>query len=154
MLNINGSGRSRQQRLDPVMETRRVSGAVNPLPTTKDVVITKRITVPLSTTESTPLTVANLVSALPSGTFEIRLQKISFYGNSTDAASSELNVADLTSDLAAFVDFGTPGHQRSQIHLTPAFELRQKWFTSSDTTGIYTVNGTAVVQATVEVRYS
>ena len=100
---------------------------------------------------------SDLNSVMPSGsTYEIRIQKLSFYGTATD---SLLSVSDVTSDKVELRDVGTAGQQKGQVHLTPALVLRQAWNGQAATTVLYNIVATdpaitsITVQATVEVRF-
>jgi hypothetical protein len=146
----------KQLRLDPILETKRVTGPSDPSPTLQDFTLMRRITLAVAVTGGTAtFGLADINTVLPSGsTYDVRLQKVSFYGAATDDL---IDVTDAISDKAYFRDAGTAGQRRSQIHLTPSLELRSDWNGQAATTVLYTINApnasTVVVQATVEIRF-
>jgi hypothetical protein len=146
----------KQLRLDPILETKRVTGPSDPTPTLQDFTLMRRITLGVAVTTGTAtFGLADINTVLPSGSnYDVRLQKVSFYGQATDDV---FDVTDVTSDKAYFRDAGTAGQRRSQIHLTPSLELRSEWNGQSATTVLYNINApnasTVLIQATVEIRF-
>ena len=142
---------------DRFLSTTRVSGPMDPVATTVDVVITKKSSVTITLSNSFHfLTTSELETALPSiAGATYRLQKISFYAPA--ASSSYVRVLDVASDEASFVDYGTQGSIRPQIHLAPSLQLRQRWFVAKEAAAnLYEIRGVGtdiiVIQFTVEIR--
>jgi hypothetical protein len=142
------------------MDTKRVNGPSDPVATTRDVVVTKKVTIPVVGAPGTLIAVTNVMiaSVLPPTNFTYRIQKASFYGAADPGGS--VTVTDLKSDEAEFVDYGTSGSVRPQIHLRPAFELRNAWYDKATANDFYTVEfGSAspssqgLLQLTLEVRF-
>jgi len=154
MLSSRGTrGVAGRSAFDPrALSTQRVSGPGDPAPISTDIVIVKKFNVPLATTGTTPVNVTPVLiaGALPSCVDKFRLVKMSFYG----ADDTSITVADLTTDLGHFQDFGTPGNMRCQLHLAPAFSLRDTWQLPASTTALYSVvsASTSILQITLEVR--
>jgi hypothetical protein len=167
-LRSGGNSRSRKtprlggtivRAVDAGMDTRRVNGPSDPVTTTVDVVFTKKITYRLVQTGTTPVQVTNaiLISELPAVRLTYRIQKVSFYAQA--AAGQFIEVVDFKSDEASFVDFGTQGSVRPQIHLRPAWQLRNQWWDNATAETFYEcLSGAGVpgipiiLQATLEVR--
>lgn len=134
------------------MSSTRVNGSPDPPPVEQCLDITKRwyIVVPKGTYNMTPKLI---ISSLPgynstaqTSIFErIRIEKISVYGE--EPSQLRLNVTD--GDGAKFVDDGTAGERRPQLHIQPDFQLRSKWYKTTDTTTIFAVGSDTPVQTRV-----
>jgi len=117
------------------MSTVRAGNAIDPPQTTTNVVGTKRIRklVPL-TLKVGQLTLGDIRSCLPLTLPELRFLKLSVWGGDDTDLSCVFPVGSITNlhpgDDAVWNDTGTPGNQRAQIHLTPAFDYRNFWFNS------------------------
>jgi len=141
------------------MATTRVSGPADPVTTTGDVVFTKRITFRATGATGT-ITDVQLTSVLPLvGSYTYRLVKLSFYAAAD--ATSFVELVDEKTDQATFVDYGTQGSIRPQVHIRPSWQLRNQWFEKGTAETFYTWRthaaqpaSNAVVQATLEVRLS
>lgn len=89
---------------------------------------------------------------------EMRLKRVELWDTAAnEATDTPLTLTVQTSgggDGAVFRDFGTPGERRAHIAVIPNFALRQRWFTSSDTTNLITVAspGSQIVRLTLELR--
>lgn len=148
---------------DVGMRTTLVAGPRDPPQVTPDLIVQKRVLIRLTINSNpgTPLQPSTISAAIIGETtpgYTIRLLKLSVYGSQGDEDNA-ITVADTTSDLAVFTDFGTYGAVRPQIHIRPSFELRQRWFGYQDQTPLYDISCTtgtviAVVAATVEVRFA
>jgi len=140
------------------MEPKRVNGPSDPATTTVDCVFTKKITIvlPVPDTVGGNVTDDLITGELPPVGLTYRIQKVSFYAPA--AANAFIEVNDLKSDEAGFVDYGTQGSVRPQIHIRPAWQLRNAWFDRGTSETFYSVFGnggassTVIVQMTVEVR--
>jgi len=165
----NRTQRNRVQ--DPGFRTTLVSGPSDPVQTTPDIIMHKKVLLELlqpAANQSAPLTVAMIANILPEFTtnYMIRISKLSFYllqTSGTNGSSSspiaegypELRITDLTTDLATFSDRGAYGSIMPQIHIRPSFELRQQWFLSNDTTVLYNAlggNRLMMVNVSIEIR--
>jgi hypothetical protein len=145
---------------DRFLATTRVNGPSDPPTTTKDVVVEKRVSfrTPAQVIGVSTITSDTISAQLPNVTgLTFRIQKLSVYDDATTGAGIELN--DLTSDLASFRDYGTAGSIRPQVHITPALEVRQRWFVKGTPVPVYTIRGDsatdvggAVTVVTVEMR--
>jgi hypothetical protein len=130
-----------------------VRGPVDPAPINNTIVVTKKVEIGLAAS-AVNLTGVTLSQALQgSSTFfdVLRIQKISAYG--TDSGSITVDFPG--QDQAHFVDRGTPGAQRAQLHLMPTFSQRSTWIPITDTTNQVTLTSTVaggVVQVTLEAR--
>jgi hypothetical protein len=110
------------------------------------------------------LTLGDLRSCLPLTTPELRVIKLSAWGTDEETLSCVFPVGSATNvhpgDNAVWTDNGTPGNQRAQIHLTPAFDYRNFWFLSTaDSTIVLATFGSSVtasehiiVDVTVQYR--
>ncbi len=132
-----------------------VNGPVDPLPINNDVVVTKRVE--LSLTSATPLDVtgAKLSTALQASVayFDtFRIQKISAYDEASTGA--EITVDFPGFDGGNFVDRGTAGQRRPQLHLSPTFSQRSTWGALTDTATLFTATAAVggVLQVTIQVR--
>jgi len=161
MRRLGGSqaGKVTASMQDRFLATTRVNGPNDPPTTTKDVVVEKRLSfrIPLAVIGVSTVTSDTISAQLPNVTgLTFRIQKLSVYDDATTGSSIELN--DLTSDLASFRDYGTAGSIRPQVHITPALEVRQRWFVKGTPVSIYTIlrgsaiAGTGVAVVTVEMR--
>lgn len=146
---------------DVGLRTTLVSGPPDPPQTTPDLIIQKRVLLRMSVSSTgTPLQPSDISARILGATntgYLIRLMKLSVYGSQGNEDES-ICVSDTTSDLATFVDYGTYGSLRPQIHIRPSFEVRQQWFGVQDQTVLYNLSVTngdiiAIVAATVEVRF-
>ena len=155
--------RRRQDVFDVGLRTTLVSGPKDPPQVTPDLIIQKRVLIRMSVSSGagTPLQPSTISAAIIGEVtpgYTIRLLKLSVYGSQGDEDQS-ITVADTTTDLAVFTDFGTYGAIRPQVHIRPSFELRQRWFGYQDQTPLYDISITsgnviAIVAATVEVRFA
>jgi len=134
-----------------------VRGPVDPAPIDNTIKITKRVE--LVTVPATALNVnaAMLFTALQgSSTFfdALRIQKISAYDDS--AAGSFVQVSFPGQDGANYIDRGTMGQKRAQVHLSPSFEQRATWLGPAVVGSQFAVTTTnaGVIQVTVEARTS
>jgi len=122
------------------MSTVRTTGPIDPPQTTTNVVGVKRIRKLVSITASVgSLTLGDVLNCLPLTSPEIRILKLSVWGQddvaagAPSAAISCVFPVGLASNLnpgdsSVWVDEGTKGQQRAQIHLTPCFDYRNFWF--------------------------
>jgi hypothetical protein len=148
------------------MSTVRCTGPIDPPQTTTNVVGVKRIRhVVLIAASVGSLTLGEIRSCLPLTNPELRILKLSVWGaddagvSATSAAiSCVFPVGSATNlnpgDNSTWVDEGTKGQQRAQIHLTPCFEYRNFWFqtTLAGSTLIATFGqATAVSQLIVDL---
>jgi len=149
--------------------TIRVGGPADPEPIANDVVVTKtfQILVPFATTVQ-PVRPATLAVAFPgysatAPTFNrFRLIKVSAYGTEQPATTpGSVTIAFPIgtagyNDGATFTDYGTYGARRPCLHLSPTFNLRNIWVTSTDALSVlFTVltgGGDVILQFTVEIR--
>jgi hypothetical protein len=145
-------------KIDPVMDTVLVAGNPEPRATQGSITTTKVTTVLKTLSATSQLLASDIAANLPTGTYTFRVLKASFYGPSDDI--TDIKVADLTSDESEFIDFGTAGAQRSQVHIRPSFQVRNTWYGSAAVTPLYDVNTLNsatglqfVANLTVEVRY-
>lgn len=116
------------------MSTVRITGSRDPPQTTTNVVGFKRIREKVSLTLGVgALTVGTLRSCLPLSNPEIRILKISAWAPDDVPGSLSMvfpigNTANSDrGDNSVWVDEGTTGQQRAQIHLQPCFEYRNYW---------------------------
>jgi len=161
--------RARAQPDPHAMSTVRATGAFDPPQITTNVVGTKKIRhiVPI-TAGVGALTLNDIRACLPLTNPELRILKLSAWGpDGTVSATSQLSVVfpvGLASNLvpgdnAVWVDEGTTGQQRAQVHLTPCFEYRNFWFltglagtTVLATFGTTTLITSVIVDLTVQYR--
>lgn len=129
------------------MSTIRASNQRDPPQTTTNVVGFKRLrkTIIAPVSGNIAITVGDIASCLPFQTnnSEFRILKFSVWGpdsaGSTSSIFSPISCVFPVSnpatagfngtpgDNAVWADEGTAGHQRAQIHLTPAFDYRNYW---------------------------
>lgn len=173
----NGGKRSgrrsgiRRNLLEPAaMVSRLTTGSMDPETVRYSITTNHRVQLinPASAAGSTisTVTVANMFSVIPGGTTAwraFRIKKISAYGSDSTAISTTsygippfgilMNTVDADGgalgDQAEFHDFGTAGQERAQVHVLPAFAVREYWFTSAlTTTTLFTVAGGSTSSAT------
>lgn len=134
----------------------RVNGPADPRPIVHDVIVTKVVeyvvTASGSATAVTPATISTALQNAAAFFDVVRLQKISAYGDSS--ADVHVRVAFPGQDGGDFLDRGTTGALRPQLHLQPTFTMRQTWYDTTATTTLFNVfgSGTVVLQLTVEAR--
>jgi len=140
------------------MATVRTSGPLDPPQTTTNVVGTKRIRKVVATLLGVgQLTLGDIRSCLPLSTPELRILKISIWGPDGSQISVVFPIGTASNsnpgDNSVWVDEGTTGQQRAQIHLTPCFEYRNFWFLAgqADATLIATFGSTAAVNSNLIV---
>jgi len=116
------------------MSTVRTSGPVDPPQTTTNVVGMKRIRkiIAISTAGVGSLTLGEVRACLPLTNPALRILKMSIWGPDGSQISCVFPVGSASNlnpgDNSVWVDEGTTGQQRAQIHLTPCFEYRNFWF--------------------------
>jgi len=151
----SGKHRAQAPRLldPPSMSTTRARGLVDPQQTTTNIVGSKRIRKIVALVSGVgSLTLGDVLGCLPLTTPEIRVFKLSVWGNDVASLSCVFPVFNppvnslpalqgIPGDNSSWVDEGTPGSQRAQIHLTPNFEFRNAWLSTVN-------NGNAAVLAT------
>ena len=159
--------RSANRFIDPGFRTTLVSGPTDPVQTTPDIIFQKKILLNIqiqATTQGGFLRPVDVTQVLPpltqaEGYYMVRFLKLSFYGD--QEASYRMTVFDTTTDLACFMDQGTRGHQRAQIHIRPSFEVRQRWFQSNDDAALYRITfgsngatsaGAVAINVSLEIR--
>lgn len=136
------------------MSSTRVNGRSDPPPVQRDVVVTKVVQIDATTSDSGyNLTYQNLSGAIPTCFDMVRVVKISVWG----ASDSEYVQITLQADGAQFSDYGTSGHKRPQVHVSPAFVARQTWNKASSTDVIASfitlpANSRILLQITAEFR--
>jgi len=151
------SGKHRAQAprpLDPPsMSTTRARGLVDPQQTTTNIVGSKRIRKIVNLVSGVgAVTLGDVLGCLPLTTPEIRVFKLSVWGNDVNSlscvfpvftpnANSNPVTKGIPGDNSTWVDEGTPGQQRAQIHLTPNFDFRNSWLSTAN-------NGNSAVLAT------
>lgn len=150
----------------PHMHTSRVSGPVDPPQTCASVMGVKRLRkkVQLAAGNAT-LTLNDILNCLPfatDATFStfIRILKLSVWGsagpNSLVAVNFPLHLNGLPADSTEWVDEGTQGSIRPQVHLAPNFAYRSTWLTAGSVNNVALFAGTAtdllVVDITVEYK--
>jgi hypothetical protein len=109
---------------------------MDPPQTTTNVVGFKRLRklVPVAFSPHVPgqLTIGDLRACLPISNPELRILKLSVWGEDTRTLSCVFpvgsNVGLHPGDDAAWSDIGVPGNSRAQIHVTPAFDYRNFWW--------------------------
>lgn len=131
----------------PAMTTTRVSNVVDPPQTSTQVVGVKRLRKNITINAGVgQLTLAELRTCLPLTNPELRILKFSVWGqDGTPNVEAQNNAISCVfpisnpvagtspgspGDNSVWSDNGTSGHQRAQIHLKPAFDYRNFWFTS------------------------
>jgi len=133
-----------------------VRGPVDPVPIDNTLKITKRVE--LATAAGAPLGVtgALLFTALQGSNtlFDaLRVQKVSVYDEA--GAGSTVAIAFPGQDEANYIDHGTQGQKRAQIHLMPSFNQRQTWLSGSSAVQFtVTTTGVGLIQVTIEARAS
>jgi hypothetical protein len=147
------------------MSTVITSGPRDPPQTTTNVVGIKRIrkTILLAAGAGS-LTIGDLRSCLPLDAPELRIMKLSVWGpdsgNSAIAPFGNISVVfpvgtssnSNPGDNSVWVDEGTSGQQRAQIHLLPCFEYRNFWFvTGTAASTIVATFGSSVLLANLIV---
>jgi hypothetical protein len=135
----SNTNNSALRRSDPhAMSTVRCTGPIDPPQITTNVVGMKKIRHLVNIAAAVgALTIGDIRDCLPLSTPEIRILKLSVWGN--DSISSTIScvfpVGSATNlnpgDNSVWVDEGTFGQQRAQIHLTPCFEYRNFWFVAA-----------------------
>lgn len=157
-----GFGRRRRanRAQDPDLATVMVNGPTDPVATNRDFVLIKRCTARLILAAGTGSINNVLISTmLPAGAVkEFRIQKVSVYGDDVNVAGN-ITLLDLTGDEASFTDYGTPGHLRPQVHVRPAWAVRQFWNDPATAKSFYTVGSDVlvaqvIVQLTLQVRFN
>jgi len=157
-------------RSDPhAMSTVRATGTFDPPQISTNVIGQKKIRhiVPIAAGVGA-LTLGDIRSCLPLTNPELRILKLSAWGpDGTVSATSQLSVVFpvglatnlVPGDNAVWVDEGTTGQQRAQIHLTPCFDYRNFWFltglastTVLATFGTTTLATSVIVDITVQFR--
>lgn len=138
--------------------SRLVNGPVDPRPISRDIIVTKTFEYIPVGTGLLSITPAFVAAAFPGGATvftRFRLVKLSAYGPAV--ANGQIRVV-MTEDEADFVDHGTQGSVRPQLHISPTFNQRNIWLDSSASTVIATgdQNSTGqqgvIYQITVEMR--
>jgi hypothetical protein len=85
----------------------------------------------------------------------MRLVKVSAYGPAS--AGGQIRVV-MIADESDFVDKGTQGSLRPQLHISPTFNERNTWYPSNSTTALFmgdqnsTGESGIVYHITVEIR--
>lgn len=148
------------------MSTVRTGGPVDPPQTTTNVVGVKRIRhlVPITGGVGS-LTLGDIRLCLPLTAPELRILKLSAWGRDGSQLSVVFPVGSAANlnpgDNSVWVDEGTTGQQRAQIHLTPCFEYRNFWFLTGLTgatvlatfgSGAATAGDQVIVDLTVQYR--
>lgn len=122
------------------MSTVQTGGSRDPPQTTTNVVGIKRIRKLVTLVAGAgSLTIGDVRSCLPLDAPEMRIMKLSVWGPDANASlGSAGNVSVVfpvgtasnsnPGDNSVWVDEGTTGQQRAQIHLLPCFEYRNFWF--------------------------
>lgn len=152
------------------MSTVQTAGRREPPQITTNVVGVKKIRKTLSLVAGVgSITVGDIRTCLPLDLPELRIMKLSVWGPDANTLGAIGNVsvvfpvgtASNTSpgDNAVWVDEGTTGQQRAQIHLQPCFEYRNFWFNSGvaastliATFGSTQSNASLIVDITVQYR--
>jgi hypothetical protein len=137
--------------------TRRVAGSSDPPQMSNDITLDKvvRMVLPLPDAGTpiniTPTTISSHLFGGPSNAIRFRVKKASFWGNAntlgtgstpTTAQAGRLRVlmAGSDSDRALFVDDGTSGSKRPNIHIMPGFFEGLNWHSGTNTDPIFTVD--------------
>lgn len=145
------------------MSTVRTSGSRDPPQTTTNVVGLKRIRKTVTLVAGAgALTLGDVRSCLPITTPELRILKISVWGPDGGQISCVFPASISSApgaDHSVWVDEGTTGQQRAQIHLQPNFAYRNHWFElaalATDpiaTFGSLTLTASLIVDLTVQYR--
>lgn len=130
------------------MSTVQTTGSRDPPQTSTNVVGSKRIRKIVTLAVGVgQLTIGDIRSCLPLTAPEIRILKLSVWGPDTSPTAT-VPVGNISvvfpvgtasplspGDNSVWVDEGTIGQQRAQIHLLPCFEYRNFWFPSATPTG-------------------
>lgn len=163
--NSNTAVRSLERTLR--MASVRVNGSRDPPPILTDVAVTKTVQLRANfdgTTSSYNLTYSGVAAALPTCFDSLRIIKISCW-LAVPPTSPDTAIKCLVSeDDATFVDSGTYGQSRPQLHISPPFSVRQRWnvSTASDIVAVITIepglatseSASAVIHVTAEFRSS
>lgn len=152
------------------MSTVQTGGTRDPPQTTTNVVGIKRIRKLVNLVAGVgSLTIGDVRSCLPLDAPELRIMKMSVWGPDVTATGPIGNVSVVfpvgtasnsnPGDNSVWVDEGTTGQQRAQIHLLPCFEYRNFWFVTGvaaatliATYGSTTPTGQLIVDITVQYR--
>lgn len=144
------------------MQTTMVRGPSDPPQTSENFVGMKRFRKKVQLAAGVgSMTIADLAGCIPfSGTFFFRIMKMSVYAsasaNSLLTVVFPLTITSGIGDQKTFVDEGTQGSIRPNIHLIPNFDFRTRWFQNDVVGTIATFGGTAsdllVVDVTLEYR--
>lgn len=113
------------------------TGFADPPQVSTNVVGFKRLRkqVTISTDGTGALTLGDVRSCLPVTSADLRFLKLSCWASDTDKSLSCVFPVGSTNNLhpgddATWADYGVPGQARANIHVTPAFDFRNYWFTS------------------------
>lgn len=179
----SGASRARRQRarVEPAaMGSRLLSGLTDPPTTVTRAIFQRALMVDGSTgtIASTVITFtpANLaqqegLQGAQSGTrfSELRVERVEAWGpgettNGTDydATALTLTLTAAESDNGSWVDYGVGGQARPHVAVEPNLQMRQHWYSTTGTTGLFTVsngavasgmvNGIIVVRVTMSMR--
>ncbi len=141
------------------LETKLVNGPTDPRTALSDLIFTKVFTttqiLASGTATITAATIKALLSTSVTAAYSFRIQKISAYASA--AAGSFVGVQLSSSDEGQYIDYGTQGSVRPQVHIRPSMQFRQTWLNNATpATNLFSLTGTAtdtvVLQITLEVR--
>jgi len=101
---------------------------------------------------------------------EFRIQKIEVWAAAALASGTTvqgtitLQLSDVTSDSASFIDYGVFGKSRPKVAIIPNLQMREHWFDSTDTGKVLfvvndpalpsgaTASGLVVIRLTLQLR--
>lgn len=145
----------------------RVRSTPDPPPLDTSIKVVKRIQIslPYDVTSLGDCTAAVLMAGVPGGlTYwnRVRFERFEIWSNSSSSGTDTLSVLVNTQDdwsqpTVSFVDTGTYGNRRASIAFKLGLLDRSRWFSTADTTVLFTAKadtggqGALVVQATVEL---
>jgi len=91
---------------------------------------------------------------------EGRIKRIEVWDTASNEATDTPLIVTVGSSIqsggdgAVFRDYGTPGERRAHVAIIPNFALRERWFSSTDTTVLVVLptSGAQIVRLTLELR--
>lgn len=137
--------------------TVRVKGPFDPPQISNDIMLDKvvRIILPLpdagTPVNITPTTITSHLFGGPDTNIRIRVKKASFWGNAntlgtgstpTSAQAGRLRVTQNTTDgdTPVFLDDGTSGSKRPNIHIMSSFITGMTWYSGTNITPLYIID--------------
>lgn len=159
-------GRNARRSFEPVghaalallrSNSKLVNGQADPPGLSIDVIVTKTFEYIEASATPLNLTPAFIAAAFPGGALvftRMRLVKLSVWKNGTTAVPTV--TVRILDDQAEFRDRGTTNARAAQLHVSPTFDVRNRWVDSSNENALAVISGDAdgstTIHVTVEMR--